>query len=79
MNWKENLTFSQQGQRPINHHDLNKFGRAGIPMLPTKTQSDPFFASGEEDIWKVFTIYARGGNLEWLITFLKIESSGFYF
>ena len=32
-------------------------------MLPTKPQGHWPFSSGEEDFWRVFTIYGRGGHL----------------
>ena len=33
------------------------------PMLHTKFQGHRPFGSGEEDFWRVFTIYGRGGHL----------------
>ena len=37
-------------------------------MLPAKYQPNPLGGSGEEDFWRVFTIFWHGGHLEFRIT-----------
>ena len=44
-------------------------------MLPAKYQPNPPGGSGEEDFWRVFTIFVHGGHLEFQIkTILAIFS-----
>ena len=44
-------------------HHLNKLWWAKASMLHTKPQGHWPFGSGEEDFWRVFTIYGRSGHL----------------
>ena len=46
------------------------------PMIYAKIQPQGIFSSGEEDFWKVFTIYGHGGHLgQWTATILAIFRS----
>ena len=42
-----------------------------FPMLHTKFRGNPSTSSGEEDFWRVFTIYGRGGHLGHVIQMLR--------
>ena len=53
-----NLSRSTQGRH------LNNLGRTAHSMLHTKFQGHRPFGSGEEEFFKVFTIYGHGGHLD---------------